>query len=124
MPKSPFPQSKLHVSGGAVGGGRMVEDSSSIALLDTGTGSWSLQHAGNGHDLMKRCRHAIAAVGPYVFIYGGLRGSALLDDMLLVYVPPDDTDGAELSVFDPRAPAWYVCLTGRNTHSQYHLQQQ
>ena len=30
-----------------------------------------------------RCRHAVAAVGPYVFIYGGLRGSALLDDFLL-----------------------------------------
>ena len=30
-----------------------------------------------------RCRHAVAAVGPYVFIYGGLRGSALLEDFLL-----------------------------------------
>jgi len=52
----------------------------------------------------RRCRHAVAAVGPYVFVYGGLRGSALLDDFLLA----DDSSGAELSVCDPRSQAWCV----------------
>lgn len=49
-----------------------------------------------------RCRHAVAAVGPYVFTFGGLRGSTLLDDFLLA----DDSSGSELSICDPRAPAW------------------
>ena len=53
-----------------------------------------------------RCRHAVAAVGPYVFIYGGLRGSILLDDLLLA----DDDAGTELSVCDPRSQAWCVPL--------------
>ena len=56
-----------------------------------------------------RCRHAVAAVGPYVFTFGGLRGSTLLDDFLLA----DDSSGSELSICDPRAPAWYVY--GRNS---------
>ncbi len=49
-----------------------------------------------------RCRHAVAAVGPYVFTYGGLRGSALLDDFLLA----DDSSGSELSICDPRSGPW------------------
>ena len=44
----------------------------------------------------------MAAVGPYVFTYGGLRGSALLDDFLLA----DDSSGSELSICDPRSAAW------------------
>ena len=51
-----------------------------------------------------RCRHAVAAVGPYMFTYGGLRGSALLDDFLLA---DDSTGSADLSVCDPRSQAWY-----------------
>ena len=51
----------------------------------------------------RRCRHAVAAVGPYVFAYGGLRGSILLDDFLLA----DDGFGStKLDICDPRAPAW------------------
>ncbi len=45
----------------------------------------------------------MAAVGPYVFTYGGLRGSALLDDFLLA---DDSTGSADLSVCDPRSQAW------------------
>ena len=55
-------------------------------------------------DLTRRCRHAVSAVGPYVFMFGGLRGSTLLDDFLLA----DDSSGTELSVCDPRSPAWCV----------------
>ncbi|CAL5390760.1 unnamed protein product [Camellia sinensis] len=35
-----FVNARLHVSGGALGGGRMVEDSSSVAILDTAAGVW------------------------------------------------------------------------------------
>ena len=177
-----FVGARLHISGGAVGGGRMVDDASSIVVLDTAAGTWCLQadppasssgdggpdsekggggsggdgenrenappgpddwlrrcasaalgascerraspaecrhfggwpeHAGwgsQGTGLQasmccpgsSRCRHAVAAVGPYVFIYGGLRGSALLDDFLLA----DDSSGSELSICDPRSNAW------------------
>ncbi|KAK1287026.1 hypothetical protein QJS10_CPB19g01318 [Acorus calamus] len=86
-----FVNARLHVSGGALGGGRMVEDSSSIAVLDTAAGVWcdtnsvvtspragrySADAAGGDAsvELTRRCRHAAAAVGDLIFIYGGLRG--------------------------------------------------
>ncbi|OIV99257.1 hypothetical protein TanjilG_06562 [Lupinus angustifolius] len=88
-----FVNARLHVSGGALGGGRMVEDSSSIAVLDTAAGVWcdtksvvtsprtgrySADAAGGDAavELTRRCRHAAAAVGDLIFIYGGLRGVA------------------------------------------------
>ncbi|KAJ3669961.1 hypothetical protein LUZ60_010285 [Juncus effusus] len=97
---SVFVNARLHVSGGALGGGRMVEDSSSIAVLDTAAGVWcdtksvvtsqrtgrySADVAGTDSvgDLTRRCRHAAAAVGDLIFIYGGLRGGVLLDDLLV-----------------------------------------
>ncbi|KAJ8563436.1 hypothetical protein K7X08_031888 [Anisodus acutangulus] len=95
-----FVNARLHVSGGALGGGRMVEDSSSIAVLDTAAGVWcdttsvvtsprtgrySADAAGGDAavELTRRCRHAAAAVGDLIFIYGGLRGGLLLDDFLV-----------------------------------------
>ncbi|CAI9768594.1 unnamed protein product [Fraxinus pennsylvanica] len=94
-----FVNARLHVSGGALGGGRMVEDSSSVAVLDTAAGVWcdtksvvttprtgrySADAAGGDAsvELTRRCRHAAAAVGDLIFIYGGLRGGVLLDDLL------------------------------------------
>ena len=88
------------MSGGALGGGRMVEDSSSVAVLDTAAGVWcdtksvvtsprtgrySADAAGGDAsvELTRRCRHAAAAVGDLIFIYGGLRGGVLLDDLLV-----------------------------------------
>ncbi|KOM27548.1 hypothetical protein LR48_Vigan438s000400 [Vigna angularis] len=90
-----FVNARLHVSGGALGGGRMVEDSSSVAVLDTAAGVWcdtksvvtsprtgrySADAAGGDAavELTRRCRHAAAAVGDLIFIYGGLRGAARL----------------------------------------------
>ncbi|KAI7988413.1 hypothetical protein LOK49_LG13G02127 [Camellia lanceoleosa] len=35
-----FVNARLHVSGGALGGGRMVEDLSSVAVLDMVVGVW------------------------------------------------------------------------------------
>ncbi|XP_073054830.1 serine/threonine-protein phosphatase BSL3-like [Primulina eburnea] len=95
-----FVNARLHVSGGALGGGRMVEDSSSIAVLDTAAGVWcdtksivtsprtgrySADAAGGDAEveLTRRCRHAAAAVGDLIFIYGGLRGGVLLRDLLV-----------------------------------------
>ncbi|PKA45778.1 Serine/threonine-protein phosphatase BSL2 like [Apostasia shenzhenica] len=95
-----FVNARLHVSGGALGGGRMVEDSSSVAVLDTAAGVWcdtkavvtsprtgrfSADTAGGDAsvELTRRCRHAAAAVGDLIFIYGGLRGGVLLDDLLV-----------------------------------------
>lgn len=95
-----FVNARLHLSGGALGGGRMVEDSSSVAVLDTAAGVWcdtksvvtsprtgrySADAAGGDAavELTRRCRHAAAAVGDLIFIYGGLRGGVLLDDLLV-----------------------------------------
>lgn len=103
-----FVNARLHVSGGALGGGRMVEDASSVAVLDTAVGVWcdrksvvttartgrySADVAGGEAELTRRCRHAAAAVGELIFIYGGLRGGALLDDLLLA----DDFAASETS---------------------------
>ncbi|KAH9627428.1 hypothetical protein KSS87_012078 [Heliosperma pusillum] len=95
-----FVNARLHVSGGALGGGRMVEDSSSVAVLDTAAGVWcdtksvvttprtgrySADASGGDAsvELTRRCRHAAAAVGDLIFIYGGLRGGVLLDGLLV-----------------------------------------
>ncbi len=40
-----FVNARLHISGGAVGGGRMVEDSASVVTLDTAAGAWVNQEA-------------------------------------------------------------------------------
>ncbi|WZZ50640.1 hypothetical protein YC2023_050747 [Brassica napus] len=93
LPDSSMQQ--LHVSGGALGGGRMVEDSSSVAagvwcdtksvVTSPRTGRYSTDAAGGDAslELNRRCRHAAAAVGDLIFIYGGLRGGLLLDDLLV-----------------------------------------
>ena len=101
---------RLHILGGAVGGGRMVDAANAVVVLDTAAGKWvtrgrSSDGAGPAHgeeDVMRRCRHAMAAVGPYIFVHGGLKGSTLLDDLLLA----DDSSGTELSICDPRSAAW------------------
>ncbi|KAL7167487.1 hypothetical protein ACSBR2_038031 [Camellia fascicularis] len=81
-----FVNARLHVSGGALGGGCMVEDSSSVAVLDTAAGVWcdtksvvttprtGRYSADAAAELTRRCRHAAAAIGDLRFIYGGLRG--------------------------------------------------
>ncbi|KAK7257579.1 hypothetical protein RIF29_31644 [Crotalaria pallida] len=113
-----FVNARLHVSGGALGGGRMVEDSSSIAVLDTAAGVWcdtksvvtsprtgrySADAAGGDAsvELTRRCRHAAAAVGDLIFIYGGLRGGVLLDDLLVA----EDLAAAETTVAASHAAA-------------------
>lgn len=101
---SVFVNARLHVLGGAVGGGRMMDEANAVVVLDTSAAQWVQQaNPGSEGDLMRRCRHAVASVGPYVFIHGGLKGSSLLEDFLLA----DDSTGAgELAVCDPRSEAW------------------
>ncbi|KAJ9521431.1 hypothetical protein QJQ45_008757 [Haematococcus lacustris] len=132
-----FVGNRLHISGGAVGGGRMVDEATATVVLDTNAGQWVSPVVASpaGEDFTRRCRHAVSSVGPFVFIYGGLKGSQLLDDLLVGHDAAqhsssqhrqsawhsaavrsaalgtwlqvaDDSNGAELSIFDPRAAAW------------------
>ncbi|KAL6774518.1 PKL1 [Auxenochlorella protothecoides x Auxenochlorella symbiontica] len=129
-----FVNARLHVLGGAVGGGRMVDEAAAGVALDTAVGAWVGQEAPGGDapaaagaavtlvspdnagpgadavapdaDAMRRCRHAVAAVGPLIFVHGGLRGSTLLEDVLLA----DDSGGTELTACDPRSPAWQAWI--------------
>eukprot|EP00250_Pteridium_aquilinum_P013389 c21313_g1_i2 orf=756-3668(+) len=96
-----FVDSRLHVTGGTLRGGRMVEGPSSAAVLDTNAAIW-LDRNGvvtsprlsrpsqdtGAVESTRRCRHAAAAVGNKVYLYGGLRGELLLDDLLVAEDPP------------------------------------
>ncbi|KAL9659426.1 hypothetical protein QQ045_024232 [Rhodiola kirilowii] len=123
-----FVNARLHVSGGALGGGRMVEDSSSIAVLDTAAGVWcdtksvvtsprtgrySADAAGGDAavELTRRCRHAAAAIGDLIFVYGGLRGGILLDDLLVA----EDLAATETTSEASRAAAVSNVESGRVT---------
>lgn len=95
-----FTGSRLYVTGGTLGSGRMVDESLSVAVLDTAIGAWLLpEETPEQHS--RRCRHAACSVGEYVFVYGGLRGTALLDDMLVAKgtegVTPDDIAALEVA---------------------------
>lgn len=61
-----------------------MDEATSTVVLDTNAGQW-VQSApgGSNEDFTRRCRHAVASVGPFVFVYGGLKGSQLLDDLLV-----------------------------------------
>ncbi|XP_073049787.1 serine/threonine-protein phosphatase BSL1-like [Primulina eburnea] len=91
-----FVGARLHVTGGAIRGGRAVEGEGAIAVLDTAAGVWLDRNGlvtsrGNkgqtDSDLslesMRRCRHAAASVGIRIYIFGGLKGEFLLDDFLV-----------------------------------------
>ncbi|KAJ3674520.1 hypothetical protein LUZ60_005136 [Juncus effusus] len=127
-----FVNARLHVSGGALGGGRMVEDSSSIAVLDTAAGVWcdtksvvttprtgrySADAAGGDAavELTRRCRHAAAAVGDLIFIYGGLRGGVLLDDLLVA----EDLAAAETTTAASHAAAAAAATNNQVPRSSY-----
>ncbi|KAI6695683.1 hypothetical protein NL676_023393 [Syzygium grande] len=92
-----FVGARLHVTGGAVKGGRAVEGEAAIAVLDTAAGVWldrnglvTSSRTSKDHsqydpalELMRRCRHAAAAIGVRIYVFGGLRGDMLLDDLLV-----------------------------------------
>ncbi|MED6124359.1 Serine/threonine-protein phosphatase bsl1 [Stylosanthes scabra] len=100
-----FVGARLHVTGGVLKGGRAVEGEAAIAVLDTAAGVWldrngivASSRPNKGHDydphldLLRRCRHAAAAVGVRIYIYGGLRGDTLLDDLLVAENSPFQSD--------------------------------
>ncbi|KAG6785139.1 hypothetical protein POTOM_010864 [Populus tomentosa] len=83
-----FVGARLHVTGGAQKGGRLVEGEAAVAVLDTAAGVWldrngivTSSKTSKGHaeydpslELMRRCRHASASVGVRIYVYGGLKG--------------------------------------------------
>ncbi|KAG6523696.1 hypothetical protein ZIOFF_013572 [Zingiber officinale] len=90
-----FVGARLHVTGGALKGGRNVEGEASIAVLDTAAGVWldrngvvtstrthkSPTDNDGSLELLRRCRHALASVGTQVYVFGGLKG-VLLPELL------------------------------------------
>ncbi|KAJ0581855.1 putative protein-serine/threonine phosphatase [Helianthus annuus] len=100
-----FVGTRLHVTGGALKGGRVVEGESAVAVLDTAAGVWLDRHGlvTSSHndneqnedpslDLMRRCRHAMSSVGSRLYVYGGLRGDVLLGDFLIAENSPIHSD--------------------------------
>ncbi|XP_078445101.1 BRI1 suppressor 1 (BSU1)-like 1 isoform X2 [Wolffia australiana] len=99
-----FVDARLHVTGGVLRGGRSVEDDASIAVLDTASWVWldrkgpvtsrtnKVLFVDPASDLLRRCRHASASVGARIYIYGGLKGEILLDDLLVAENMPSPAD--------------------------------
>ncbi|KAF9688058.1 hypothetical protein SADUNF_Sadunf02G0157400 [Salix dunnii] len=101
-----FVGARLHVTGGALKGGRLVEGEAAVAVLDTAAGAWldrnglvTSSKTSKGHaeydpslELMRRCRHASASVGVRIYVYGGLKGDAVLDDFLVAENSPFQSD--------------------------------
>lgn len=102
-----FVNARLHVTGGALRGGRAIEGEAAIAVLDTAAGVWldrnglvtsssrpskGLTEFDPNLELMRRCRHAAASVGGRIYIYGGLKGDILLDDFLVAENSPFQSD--------------------------------
>ncbi|KAK6937459.1 hypothetical protein RJ641_030967 [Dillenia turbinata] len=101
-----FVGARLHVTGGVLRGGRAVEGEAAVAVLDTAAGVWldrnglvTSSRSPKGHseydsslELMRRCRHASASVGPRIYVYGGLKGDVLLDDFLVAENSPFQSD--------------------------------
>ncbi|QDZ17857.1 serine/threonine-protein phosphatase [Chloropicon primus] len=106
-----FVGGRMHVIGGALGGNKLVGYNDSVSLLDTTNGVWSSMSEDDilaAGDSLRRCRHAVTAVGSVVFIYGGLRGGLLLDDMLVSY----DSDNSKPSFADENSKPWKLWLSG------------
>ncbi|VFQ79977.1 unnamed protein product [Cuscuta campestris] len=127
---SVFVGARLHVTGGVLRGGRAVEGEGAIAVLDTAAGVW-LDRNGlvtssrntkgqTEHDpsleLLRRCRHAVAAVGVRIYIYGGLRGDTLLDDLLVAENSPlQPSEPNSPSLTSERVPALGSPSTDRSS---------
>ncbi|KAM1001603.1 hypothetical protein TB2_007965 [Malus domestica] len=113
-----FVGARLHVTGGALRGGRGIEGEAAIAVLDTAAGVWldrnglvTSSRTGKGqndHDpsleLMRRSRHAAASLGVRIYIYGGLKGDILLDDFLVAENSSVQSEGNSPVVTSERSP--------------------
>ncbi|KNA22500.1 hypothetical protein SOVF_033650 [Spinacia oleracea] len=112
-----FVGARLHVTGGALRGGRAIEGEAAVAVLDTAAGVWldrsglvTTSKANKGQtendpslELMRRCRHASASVGVRIYMYGGLRGDVLLDDFLVAENTVSQSDDNSLPLASERA---------------------
>lgn len=100
-----FVGARLHVTGGVLRGGRSIESEGAVAVLDTAAGVWldtngivtsRPQKPSNDYDpsleLLRRCRHASAAVGAQIYIHGGLKGDMLLGDLLVADNSPSQSE--------------------------------
>ncbi|KAM1311644.1 hypothetical protein ACFX2I_008101 [Malus domestica] len=113
-----FVGARLHVTGGALRGGRGIEGEAAIAVLDTAAGVWldrnglvTSSRTGKGqndHDpsleLMRRSRHAAASIGVRIYIYGGLKGDTLLDDFLVAENSSVQSEGNSPVLTSERSP--------------------
>ncbi|KAM7521538.1 hypothetical protein LguiA_011440 [Lonicera macranthoides] len=111
-----FVGARLHVTGGALRGGRGVDGEAAIAVLDTAAGVWldrnglvtssrtskGLNENDPSLELMRRCRHAAASVGLRIYIYGGLRGDMLLGDFLIAENLQSQADVNSPALTNPR----------------------
>ena len=110
-----FVAGRMHVIGGALGGNKLVGYNDSVSLLDTTNGVWSSMTEDDilaAGDSLRRCRHAVTAVGSVVFVYGGLRGGLLLDDMLVSY----DSAQTKPDFADADSKPWKLWLSGLSGH--------
>ncbi|TXG63551.1 hypothetical protein EZV62_010545 [Acer yangbiense] len=128
-----FVGARLHVTGGALRGGRSVEGEAAVAVLDTAAGVWldrnglvTSSRTSKGHaehdpflELMRRCRHASASVGVRIYIYGGLRGDILLDDFLVAENSPFQSDINSPMLTSERAPTITSPKFGQSGFSSY-----
>ena len=124
-----FVDARLHITGGASGGGQLVSSDASMSMLDTSAGGgtgWRGPEADSKSHLPfdastlvgRRCRHTSVSYGPFIFVYGGLRNGALLDDLVVLEEAPQDSGTTraertrELStLIDATSPAWQKWLT-------------
>ncbi|KAG1326336.1 Serine/threonine-protein phosphatase [Cocos nucifera] len=127
-----FVGARLHVTGGALRGGRTIEGEGSIAVLDTATGVWldrngvvtssRVHKSSNDHDpsleLLRRCRHAAASVGTQIYIYGGLKGDMLLDDFLVAENSPFQSEVTSSMYNSDRIPSATNHKVNQSLHSE------
>lgn len=125
-----FVGNRLHIIGGNVGVGTLVDDARSLAVLDSRPPSeWtvtsgSVSSGGDNSQIAAaaaacRCQHTAAGIGSLVFVYGGLRGRNLLGDMYVSENPRPSEAGmtheermtALGEVIDLQAPAWQRWLS-------------
>ncbi|XP_028052186.1 serine/threonine-protein phosphatase BSL1-like isoform X2 [Camellia sinensis] len=128
-----FVGARLHVTGGALRGGRAVEGEAAVAVLDTAAGAWldrnglvTTSRTSKGpteHDpsleLMRRCRHAAASVAERIYIYGGLKGDILLDEFLVAENSPIQSDINSPILSSERAPTMTRPRTNHSNLSSF-----
>jgi protein phosphatase len=61
-----FVGARLHVSGGSLGGGKMVDKKDSILILDSTAGMWASPVREGTDDLSRRCRCAASTLAARV----------------------------------------------------------